>query len=844
MGILGQNLRQAVRSAAKQPAFSALVVLVLALGIGANSAMFTLVNTFLFKPLLIDKPGELVGCYSRSVARPEDYRSFSYLEYGETRRDNGVFRALAAHNISMVGVLEGDTTRRVFADVVSSNYFATFGVPLFRGRSFLAEEERPGSAIPVAIVSHPFWKRAGSDPAMVGKTLVVNGRAFTVVGIAPRGFTGSSALISPEVYLPLGMYEAAMNDFGGVGRPLADPQNRTLILIGRLRAGTTLETADSQLAATAAGIQDLSSDGDRHTLVVRPLSRMSISTTPHSDAELRVPSILLLSLSGIVLLIASLNVANMMLARGAARRREFAIRLALGAARRALLAQPFTEGLLLAVVGGAAGLVGAYWATGLLVSSFARLAPLDLVVNLAPDLRVLAVTMGFCLASALLFSLAPAWNLSRPQLARDLKPGELEAPSRGRRRRLLARRNLLVVGQLALSLMLLSVAGLFIRSSLRAAEVSPGFRLDDQLLVEIDPSLAGYEPVRGEALIRTALERLRGLPEVESASVAATVPFGMISLGRSAQRASDPPSDAKDPKRASSIASLRYNLVERNYFRTMGIPLMQGRAFSEAERGGGHAPPVVILDQRAAARLWPRGDAVGSAIRLLGNDAGRPAVVAEVVGIVGDVQEGLIGEAMSPHVYVPFGQEYQADMTFHLKIRPRGEAATGRLVSDVRRELRAVDERLPILAAGTLRHHLDVSIDVWLVRAASRIFSIFGLVALALAAIGLYGVLAFTVARRTHEIGIRMAIGSSARDTVLLVLKEGMALAAVGGAIGFALSLALGRVLSGMLYRVSGADPVVFAIGPVVLGAVSLLACYVPARRAARVEPMIALRAE
>ncbi len=843
MGILRRNLRQAVRSAAKQPAFSALVVLVLALGIGANSAMFGLVNTLLFKPRLIDQPGELVGCYSRSVGRPDDYRAFSYLEYSETRRNNGVFRALAAHNMSMVGVLEGDTTRRVFADVVSSNYFATFGVPLFRGRSFLAEEERPGSAIPVAIVSHPFWKRAGSDPALVGKTLVVNGRSFSVVGIAPRGFTGSSALISPELYLPLGMYEAAMNDFGGVGRPLADPENRGLIVIGRLRAGTTLETADSQLAATAAGIQDLSSDGDRHTLVVRPLSRMSISTTPRSDAELRVPSILLLSLSGIVLLIASLNVANMMLARAAARRREFAIRLALGAGRRALLAQLFSEGLLLAVVGGAAGLVGAYWATGLLVSSFTRLAPLDLVVNVAPDLRVLGVTMAFCLASALLFSLAPAWNLSRPQLARDLKPGELEAPSRGRRRRLLARRNLLVVGQLALSLMLLSVAGLFIRSSLRAAGVSPGFRLDDQLLVEVDPSLEGYGPARGETLIRAALERLRGLPEVESASVAATVPFGMISLGRSAQRASDPPSDAKDPKRASDVPSLRYNLVERNYFRTMGIPLVQGRAFSDAESGG-HVPRVVILDQMAAARLWPRGDAVGSAIRLLGNDAGRPAVVAEVVGIVGNVQERLIGEAMAPHVYVPFGQEYQADMTFHLKVQPRGEAAAARLVSEVRRQLRAVDERLPILTVGTLRHHLDVSIDVWLVRAASRIFSIFGLVALALAAIGLYGVLAFTVARRTHEIGIRMAIGSSARDTVLLVLKEGMALTAVGGAIGFALSLALGRVLSGMLYRVSGADPVVFAIGPVVLGVVSLLACYVPARRAARVEPMIALRAE
>ena len=392
--------------------------------------------------------------------------------------------------------------------------------------------------------------------------------------------------------------------------------------------------------------------------------------------------------------------------------------------------------------------------------------------------------------------------------------------------------------------MLLSVAGLFIRSSLRAAAVEPGFRTDDQLLVEVDPSLAGYAPTRGEAVIRAGLERLRGLPGVESASVAATVPFGMVSLGRMAQRASDPPSDARDPSRAASVVSLRYNLVERDYFRTMGMAIAQGRGFAEGERGGGKAPPVAILDRMAADRLWPQGDAVGHSIRLLGNDAGRPPIVAEVVGVVGNVQERLIGEALEPHVYLPFGQEYQADMTFHLKAQPRGAAATAQLVSEVRRELRGVDERLPILTVRTLRQHLDLSVDVWLVRAAARMFSIFGLVALGLAGIGLYGVLAFTVARRTHEIGIRMAIGSSAADTVRLVLREGLALAAIGAAIGVGLSLALGRVLAGMLYRVSGADPLVLAAGPLVLGAVSLVACYVPARRAARVEPMVALRAE
>lgn len=844
MEALRRNLRQAFRLMFQQPGFSALAVLVLALGIGATSAMFSLVNALLLKPLAIPEPEELVGCYSRSVQRSDDYRAFSYIEYARVRERNSVFSGLAAHNMSLVGLREGDTTRRVFADSISSNYFATFGVPVFRGRSFTAQEERPGSAIPVVIVSYPFWKKNGSDPALIGGQLSLNGRPFTVVGIAPPGFSGTSALISPELYLPLGTYDMTTNDFGGAGLPLADPRNQSLILIGRLRAGATVQTADARLATTAAGIPELASADDPQTLVVRPLSHLSVSTRPRSDAELQTPSILMLFLSGVVLLIASLNVANMMLARGTARRREIAIRLALGASRRALLAQLFTEGLLLAVVGGAAGLALAYWGTGLLVRSLATLAPVDVIVNLAPDLRVLAATMGFCIGSALIFSLTPAWALSRPQLAGDLKAGELDRGSARARGRLVARRNLPVIGQLALSLMLLSVAGLFVRSSLRAAAVTPGFRVDDELLAEVDPSLVGEDAAHGEAEIRAALERLRALPGVESASVAATVPFGMVSLGRAVQRASDPPVDPRDPAGKARLVHLRYNLVERDYFRTLRIPVERGRTFSESESGGGAAPPVVVLDRLAADRLWPQGDAVGRSIRILGDEGGRAPLVARVVGIVGNVQERLVGQALSPHVYLPFGQQYQADMTFHLRLSPRGEAGRASLVSEVRRQLRAVDARLPILALRTFRQHLDASFDVWLMRTASRMFSIFGLVAVVLAGVGLYGVRAFAVARRTREIGIRMAIGSSARGALLLVLREGLALTAVGTAIGLALSLALGRLLAGMLYQVSGTDPVVLLGAPLLLGIVSLLACYVPARRAARVQPMVALRAE
>jgi len=333
------------------------------------------------------------------------------------------------------------------------------------------------------------------------------------------------------------------------------------------------------------------------------------------------------------------------------------------------------------------------------------------------------------------------------------------------------------------------------------------------------------------------------MPGIASASVAATVPFGMVSLGRDAQRASDPPSDARDPERAGNVVDLRYNLVEGDYFGTLGIPLERGRTFSESESREG-ATPVVILDRAAASRLWPHEDAVGQRIRLLGSNSGRAAVEAEVVGVVGNVQDHLIGQPFQPHVYVPFGQEYLSDLSFHLRLAPGVGASLGSTVAEVRRQLRAVDDDLPILSLRTLRRHLDSSLDLWLVRAASRMFSIFGLVAVVLASVGLYGVRAFTVERRTREIGIRMAIGSSARQALLLVLREGLALTALGVGIGLALALALGRLLANLLYEVSGTDPVVFVAAPLVLAAASLLACYVPARRAARVQPMVALRSE
>jgi len=650
----------------------------------------------------------------------------------------------------------------------------------------------------------------------------------------PEGFTGTIALMSPELYFPLGMYEQVMNDFEGHVRPLAARKNEAIILVGRLRPGLTPETADPLLAAAASRLeQAYPGENKNQTFVARRLSRLSFGTGPQSDGPLIASSVLLLAMAGVVLLIASLNVANMMLARGAARSKEIAIRLAIGGSRLDILRQLFTEGLVLALLGGAAGLAVAFWSTSAMVRSMAMLAPIDLVYSAGPDVRVLFATMAFCLLSTLLFGLGPALRLSRPSLLPALKDGPAEDLAGGKPRRLFARRNVLVMSQIALSLMLLTAAGLFVRSSLAVAHVEPGFRLDHEVRVEVDPSLAGHDEARGRQIYRALLGRLRSMPGVESASVAATVPFGMISLGRAIQRSSDTPK-----------ISSRSNIVGADYFQTLGIPLVRGRSFSAAETEDPKTPRVVILDHLAAERLWPKGDAVGQHIRLLPEDGTSPAEDAEVVGVAGNVRENIWGGDLQPHVYVPFGQQYQANMNIHLRIAAAGPEAEARLLGAVRQEIRNVDAALPVLTLKTMRGSLESSFDWWLVATGARMFLIFGGVALLLATIGLYGVRSYTVAMRTREIGIRMALGADARDSLRMMLREGILLTTVGVSTGLVLSLALGRLLASMLYHVSAADPLVLSTAPVLLAAVSLLACYFPARKAARVDPMTALRHE
>jgi predicted permease len=845
MTTLWNDIKYGIRMLAKNPGFTAVAVIVLALGIGANTAMFSLVNALLFRPLAVDRPAELIGVYSKDRKPEGGYRTFSFPNYVDLRDRNSEFSSLLAFNLCMVGLTEGDTTRRVFSAEVSANYFSTFGVRPALGRAFSAEEEKPGSAIPVAVVSYTWWQRHGADPGVLGTRLVLNGRTFTIIGVAPKYFTGTTAIFSPDVWVPLGDHELIVNDFmSSGGKRLSDRSNHCLFLVGRLKSGLTPAAAEARLAPLAKQLEEaFPAENKDQTLVLSPLPRVSISTNPQNNGELKALSVMLLPMSAVVLLIACLNLANMLLARGAARTREFAVRMALGGGRGRIMRQLLTEAALVSLAGAIAGLIVACWATKALSASLgAKLPFMTLVLSTAPDVRVLAATLGLSMVATLLFALGPAWRMSRVEVVEDLK--EQTGLRRGAHRGsgLLAPRNLLVTAQIALSLVLLTTAGLFVRGAHKASQADPGFRFEQGLLAEIDASLAGYDEAKGRVLYREVLDRVRALPSVEAASLASMVPFGLFSDGREVQKAGgDPNGSGQAGQRKSHWAN--YVIVGTDYFRCLGLPLLRGREFDRVEVEGS-AARVAIIDEILAKAIWANEDPLGRQIQFVEHDPKKEPVVMQVVGVVPGLRHELTDKQPVSHVYVPFGQSYQAMMNLHVRMAGGDTAAEAAMLKALRATIREVDDHLPVLSVNTLRDFRSEGLLMWFAKAGARLFSVFAGVALFLAVVGVYGVKAFVVARRTREIGIRVALGATTRQVLWMVLREGVKLTCVGLVVGLLLSLAVGRLVSSKLYDVSGSDPATFVTASVVLAAAALLACYIPARRAARVDPMEALRCE
>ena len=823
-----QDLRFGARMLLKQKGFTAVAVLSLALGIGANTAIFSLADALLWRAL----PGTNNDGLFTLVRG--DGAPFSYPDYVDYRDRNRLFAGMAAYGPITLAFGNGDRSAVVMGELVTSNFFEVLGAPMAQGRGFLPEEDRAPGAHPVVVVSHDFWRRGfGGDPQLVGKTVMFNNHSFTVVGVAAEGFAGASIPMRADVWVPM-MMRAAAQPNGG--RLLNDRQAETLSAIVRLKTDVKRAQAEAELETINRQLQQAYPAPNFWNLDAAALQqRRRLTLTPAQgtlNSGLRQivtqAATLAAVVAGIVLLIACANVANLLLARAGARRKEISIRLAVGAGRLRLIRQLLTESLLLAFLGAAAGLLLAAWINHLLMSIQPPFPPpMEFRADLRLDWRPLGFTLLLSMLTGIFFGLAPAWAATMPDVVPALK--DETGTSGGRRRFSLG--NLLVVAQVALSLVLLIGAGLFIRSLRYTQAIDPGFDASNGLVMMLDLGQQGYSEERGRQFYQQLVERLAATSGVRSVAIADFLPLGFMGRFDQINAEGQPPITDGAP-----ITANRHGVGLR-YFETMGIPFLRGRDFTAQDTPASER--VVIINESLARNLWPNlkdiGEVIGRRIRL-GPDSNAPWNV--IVGVAGDCKYFGLREERQRGVWTPFAQEYAP--FFQAVIRTTAE--TPGVVAAIRREVAALDPNLPIQNLITLRDH--VGLWLWTAEMSAGLVTALGGLGLMLAAIGLYGVMSYVVARRTREIGIRMALGAQTRDMLKMIIGQGLRLTLAGVAIGLAAALAVARLVANLLYGVSARDPITFLIVPLALAAVAWLACYIPARRATKVDPLVALRHE
>lgn len=823
------DFKHGARSLMRTPGSTLLAVLILGVGIGANSAMFSVINTLVLKPIAVPEPEEIQLVLRHETER-RNYNSVSYPDYLDLRDGLQSFEHLAAHSLAMVGIGEGRDTRRGFVDIVSANYFDMFGVVPEHGRWFTAEEEAPGALQPVAVLGYRAWQRLGGEPDLIGERIVVNGLPMTVVGVTPESFSGTSSLLAPELYMPLGMFSRLSNSLAGTAtRSLLERDNGQLLLLGRLRDGVGVEQAEADLIRVSSALEaEYPATNEAVVFEPHPPSRVSVSTSPQQDDELAVLSLLLLAMSMIVLLVAGFNLAALQDARNLRRRRELGVRLALGAGRLRLVRQLVCEAFALALAGAVVGLLIGVSAPRLLAGSLAAIAPFDIFLDGRVDWRIVTATVGFAFAGALVVGLLPALRAARSDVVSDLKQGRETAA--GRRRFAWTRGDLPVLGQLALSMVLLVSAGLFVKSAVAGANVDPGFDVERQALMEIDPSLAGYDEARSREVQDRLRTRLLQVPGVRTTALAGSAPFGMTSYGASVLDA-DAPAPADGERRGQGAALYT---VSDDYFATMGIPLLSGREFRATE-----AVPVAIVDAKLARDLFGTEDAVGRRIAL--DNSNRLAESAEVVGVVRGIRDSLFDREPQAHIYLPSARGTIFNTQVHVALDRAPDAA---VLSALRSATREVDASLPVLSLMGFADALEQSFEVWALRTGGQLFATFAVIALLLAVAGVYGVQAYRVTQRRRELGLRMALGATARETMAVVLRDGIRIGLWGLGLGLLLAWAVGRLLQSILVEVGGSDPAVFGAAMFALSGATLVACLLPALRASRLDPLIALREE
>ena len=819
-----QDLKFGVRLLAKTPGFTVIAALSLALGIGANTTIFTLVNAVLLNPLPVEDPAQLVSVFTtdeRNRGTGLDFLQTSPMNFKDLRDKNEVFSGLTGH----VGIplnITGGTGQpeQIFGELVTGNYFSVLGARPQIGRGFLPDEDvTPGEKL-VTVLGYGEWqKRYGGDPAIVGRTISLNGAAFTVVGVMPKGFKGTNAIGAPALWVPYMTYPQTTTGFF---LELAAPNSRRGLVFnitGRLKPGVSVQQAEANLKTIARQLeQEYPNENKGRNVTLVPLAQATIN--PGFRDNIVKAGGLLMTIVGLVLLIACANVANLLLARAAARQREIAVRLSLGAGRGRLIMQLLTEGTLLAVIGGAAGLLLAYWAQGLLWSFRPPFLAAD-SIDLQPDMRVLMFTLAVSIVTGVVFGLAPAIQASRPDLVVELKE-KTSAPTGSNR--LFSLRNVLVSAQVALSLVALVGAGLFLRSLQHAQQISPGFDTDHLAVLSFDLGAQGYTEERGRQFQQRVLERAASVPGVQGASVASTVPLFAGGFARTVFLEGQDSSD----RRAGRLVQI--SVVGAHYLETVGIPLVRGRTLSETDQP--NTPIAVVINETMAKRFWPDQDAIGKRFKFFGQD-----FFNQVVGIAKDSKYNFIGEEETPFIYQATTQVYQPQLSLFVKA-----AQPSAVLGTVRGEVQQLDRNLPLTGVFTLSEIFGQAL--WAPRMAASLLAVFAGLSLVLSVIGIYGVMAYAVSQRTRELGIRMALGASRGDVLRLVVVQGLRLTLMGVAFGLAASLAVTRLIASLLYSVSPTDVVTFTVVPLLLASAALLASYLPALRATRIDPMVALRYE
>jgi predicted permease len=829
---IAQDVRYGVRTMLRSPGLMIVAVLSLALGIGANTAIFSLMDAVMLRTLPVEEPHQLVlfgdGRASGSI---DDFpnsstRLFSYPFYREIQKENQVFSGVAAIlslSFGAHGTVEGNQSmEQVTSELVSGTYFSVLGVNPALGRTLAETDDQTPGGGPVAVASYSWWnRRFGRDPSIVGKKVTIGATVYTVVGVAPPEFFGTTVGQSPDLWIPLSMEKQISPGWNGLDSKFF----QSLYIIGRLKPGIRAEQAGAdvnvlfkQILHEYAGPQpsqqrlgDIQHAQIELTSVARGLSRLR--------RQFSEPLEILMAVVGLVLLIACANIANLLLARSTARRREIAVRQALGAGRSRLIRQLLTESLLLALIGGVLGIAFASWANHLLlamVSGGPQPLPLDVRINT----RLLMFTLVVSLLTAILFGAAPALRATRLKLADSLKEGR--GPVGAQARNPLAKA--LVVSQVAFSLVLLVGAGLFLRTLINLANVDTGFNKENVLCLQIDATAVGYkEDARLGDLYQQIEQRVAALPGVRAAS------FSFFTFNEGAWddevsvQGYMPPGDR----------DVLHNVVGANYFATMGIPLLAGRAFGPQDTAS--STKVAIINETMARRLFPPGSPMGHRFGIGGPDH---AADMEVIGVVKDAKYERLKEDPQPADYIPYTQHIQYLGDFEARFSGDRQS----IIPEVRRAIGEVNPNLPISDVKTLAEQVDRSVVSQ--RLIAQLSAFFGLLAVFLACIGIYGLMSYAVTRRTNEIGIRMALGAGRPNVLWLVMREILILVAFGIAIGVPVALAGDRLVSSMLFGLSPTDPLTVVAATVLLLAVAAVAGYLPARRASRVDPMVALRYE